>query len=129
MPGPNATWGAAEVPRSELEEFWTELHNIMNHLAGTDNPDEFVSIMEATQEGLAEQEEFAGVLRAPRLVLENEKLTKEIEELTQQLGACCGLGEDECCAWMEENGKLKKEIEELKEQVAEQKRAKEFTRP
>ena len=70
-----------KVPRSELEEFWTELHNIMNHLAGTDHPDDFVSIMEATQEGLVEQEELdATELENEELKKENEKLKKEIEE-------------------------------------------------
>ena len=69
-----------KIPRSELEEFWTELHNIMNHLAGTDHPDDFVSIMEATQEGLVEREEFDAA------ELENEKLKKEIDTLTR-----CGI--------------------------------------
>ena len=64
---------AAAVPRSELEKFWTELHNIMNHLGGTDDPDEFVSIMEATQDLAALQR--AGVESA------NKKLTDENEEL------------------------------------------------
>ena len=64
---------AAAVPRSELEKFWTELHNIMNHLCGTDDPDEFVSIMEATQDLAALQR--AGVESA------NKKLTDENEEL------------------------------------------------